>query len=388
MKKINQIIVAATGYPTPTDPAAPFVEQLVHAISLKAIEVIVIAPQSIVKHWLRHTELHPRHRSYSIEGGAKIEVYQPTVLSFGGRFTRLNDYFLKRAIDKTARKLKCKPDLCYGHFWHFAYFLYPYAKNTNLPLFVATGEARITLHQRQPVKKLTAFVDYIKGVICVSTKNRDESITDGLLADASKSVVIPNAIDNGLFKLMDRQALRQARGLKESDFVVAFTGWYDHNKGVRRVSDAINMLNDSDIKSFFIGGIREGDGEMPDCDGILHKGRMPHDQIPEYLNMADVFVLPSLMEGCNNSIIEAMACGLPIIASDRPFNKDVLTKNNSILVDPLNVTEISNAIKKIKDDKELKQRLSKGALETAKTLTINRRAERILNFIESKMPSD
>lgn len=312
-------------------------------------------------------------------------MYQPTVLSFGGRFTKLNDYFLKRAIDKTARKLKRKPDLCYGHFWHFAYFLYPYAKRESLPLFIATGEARITLHQRQTTKKLATFVEYVKGVICVSTKNREESIADGLLADVSKSVVIPNAIDDGLFKLMDRQALRHAHGLKDSDFVVAFTGWYDHNKGVARVSDAINMLNDSDIKSFFIGGIREGNGEMPDCEGILHKGRLPHDQIPEYLNMADVFVLPSLMEGCNNSIIEAMACGLPIIASDRPFNKDVLTKSNSILVDPLNVAEISKAIKKIKDDKVLHQQLSKGALDTAKMLTIKTRTERILDFIASKM---
>lgn len=385
MKKISHILMAATGYPTPTDPAAPFVEQLVHAISLKGIDVTVIAPQSIVKHWFRHTELHPRHRSYSLEGGANIEVYQPTVLSFGGRFTKLNDYFLKRAIDKTARKLKRKPDLCYGHFWHFAYFLYPYAKRESLPLFIATGEARITLHQRQTTKKLATFVEYVKGVICVSTKNREESIADGLLADVSKSVVIPNAIDDGLFKLMDRQALRHAHGLKDSDFVVAFTGWYDHNKGVARVSDAINMLNDSDIKSFFIGGIREGNGEMPDCEGILHKGRLPHDQIPEYLNMADVFVLPSLMEGCNNSIIEAMACGLPIIASDRPFNKDVLTKSNSILVDPLNVAEISKAIKKIKDDKVLHQQLSKGALDTAKMLTIKTRTERILDFIASKM---
>lgn len=385
MKKISHILVAATGYPTPTDPAAPFVEQLVHAISLKGIDVTVVAPQSIVKHWFRHTELHPRHRSYSLEGGANIEVYQPTVLSFGGRFTKLNDYFLKRAIDKTARKLKRKPDLCYGHFWHFAYFLYPYAKRESLPLFVATGEARITLHQRQTVKKLATFVEYVKGVICVSTKNREESIADGLLADVGKSVVIPNAIDDGLFKLMDRQALRKVHGLKDTDFVVAFTGWYDHNKGVTRVSDAINMLNDSDIKSFFIGGIREGNGEMPDCEGILHKGRLPHDQIPEFLNMADVFVLPSLMEGCNNSIIEAMACGLPIIASDRPFNNDVLTKSNSILVDPLNVAEIANAIKRIKDDKVLHQQLSKGALDTAKLLTIKTRAERILDFIDSKM---
>jgi len=101
--------------------------------------------------------------------------------------------------------------------------------------------------------------------------------------------------------------------------------------------------------------------------------------------MADVFVLPTLAEGCNNAIIEAMACGLPIISSNLPFNWDVLDANNSILVDPMSVEDIASAIKALKDDKTRKESMSKAALSTAAELTTDKRAERIINFIESRI---
>lgn len=387
MSEIKHILVAATGYPTPSDPAAPFIAQLAHGLSLQGVRVSVIAPQSIIKHLFRKTELHPKYKKYNYENGADIEVYQPYVLSVGKISEKLNDYFLKKSIIRTARKLKDKPDICYGHFWHFAFFLYPFAKSHNIPLFVATGEAIITLHKRASGKTLDNFIDYLKGVICVSSKNKEESVKDGLLKDESKCVIIPNAIDNNLFKRMDKESLRKSYGLNNNDFVVAFTGWYDNNKGAMRVSEAIDRLNDENIKSFFIGDVRDGNSEYPNCKGILHKGRLPHNQIPQYLNMADVFVLPSLLEGCCNAIIEAMACGLPIIASDRLFNRDILTDDNSIMVDPLNVSEISDAIKTLKEDEKMRNKLAVGALGTARKLTLNARIERILNFIGTRILS-
>lgn len=383
--KINSIVVCSSGYPTQTDPVAPFVEQIVNAFSQRGISVTVVAPQSIVKHWLRGAELHPKVRTYTYHGGHPITVYQPYVLSFGGKFERLNSILRDRSVYHTLKKYKIKPDVCYGHFWHHAYSILRFAQKNTIPLIAVTGEAKISCHKLKTAAELRAFTNYLSGVICVSSKNRDESIRDGLLPDVNKSIVIPNAIDNTLFHIMDKQILRKNHGIREDDFVVAFTGWYDHNKGVKRVSDAIQMIGDISIKSLFIGDVRDGDGITPDCEGILHKGRLPHDQITEYLNMADVFVLPTLSEGCNNAIIEAMACGLPIISSNLPFNWDVLNDNNSIMVDPMNVKEIAAAIKTLKENKQRRELMSKAALETAAELTIDKRVDKILNFIKSKL---
>ena len=382
--KIKSIVVCSSGYPTPTDSVAPFVEQIVNAFSQRDISVTVVAPQSIVKHWLRGAELHPKVRTYTYHGGLPITVYQPYVLSFGGRFERLNSILRDRSVYRTLKKHKIKTDVCYGHFWHHAYSLLKYAQKNTIPLIVVTGEAKISCHKLKTTEELKTFSDYLSGVICVSSKNRDESIQNGLLPDVNKSIVIPNAIDNSLFHIMEKETLRKSHGISNKDFVVAFTGWYDHNKGVKRVSDAIQMIGDKSIKSFFIGDIRDGGGIIPDCDGILHKGRLLHNLIAEYLNMADVFVLPTLSEGCNNAIIEAMACGLPIISSNLPFNWDVLNERNSIMVDPMNVAEIATAFKSLKYDEERREIMSNAALETAADLTIDKRAERIIKFIESK----
>ena len=382
---IKSMIVCSSGYPTQTDPVCPFVEQIVNAFSQKGISVVVVAPQSIVKHWLRGAELHPRKRIYTHHDGQPITVYQPCVLSFGGRFARLNAIMRDRAVYRVLKGNKIRADICYGHFWHHAFSLFKYAKEKEIPLFAVSGEAYISCHKIKTPKELHPFVEYVRGLICVSSKNRDESRDDGLLTDEKKSIVIPNAIDNSLFKVYNKEALREKHGIKTDDFVIAFTGWYDHNKGVTRVSEAIRKLNDPFIKSVFIGDGRDRDGVLPNCNGIIHRGRLPHERIPEFLNIADVFVLPTLAEGCYNAISEAMACGLPIISSDRSFNWDVLNNKNSILVDPMNIDEIAQAIKILKDDKEKRVLMSKAALDTVAELTIDKRAERIIKFIESRI---
>ena len=101
--------------------------------------------------------------------------------------------------------------------------------------------------------------------------------------------------------------------------------------------------------------------------------------------MADIFVLPTLHEGCCNAIIEAMACGLPIVSSNLPFNWDVLNDNNSILINPMNIDEIAEAIRILKEDPVKRDAMSKASLETASNLTIDKRVDKIFSFIESKL---
>ena len=127
---------------------------------------------------------------------------------------------------------------------------------------------------------------------------------------------------------------------------------------------------------------------MPDYDGIIHCGTVMHDLLPEYLSAADVFVLPTQNEGCCNAIIEALACGLPVISSNLPFNWDVLDESNSIMVDPNKVDEIAGAIRRLKDEDYLRIKLSKGALEKAESLTLDQRVNRIMNFIKEKFSYD
>lgn len=95
--------------------------------------------------------------------------------------------------------------------------------------------------------------------------------------------------------------------------------------------------------------------------------------------------MPTENEGCSNAVIEAMACGLPIVSTDAPFNYDILNDTNSILVDCHDIDEIAQAIKTLKENSELRSKLSKGASLMASGLSISERAGKILNFINSKI---
>lgn len=351
-----------------------FVKQLVDAIAEKGHESHVVAPYNV----FHYRKLVPRTEEYHC-GKGDVTVYRPYFLSLSTAkgFRWLSSVTRKSALKHMESFLPDGIDAVYCHFWGSGYDGYQYAKKNKLPLFVATGESDIASLFRMPEDK-DEFRDYVSGVICVSSKNRDESIQLGLTTIA-KCGIFPNAVNTELFHKKDKIACRKQLGFPDEDFIVAYVGWFNNRKGSRRVSEAIDKVGG--VKSLFIG---KGEQE-PDCGGILFKGYLPHDEVSLFLNAADCFVLPTLAEGCCNAVVEAMACGLPVISSNLPFNWDVLDENNSIMVEPTNVEEIAQAIKILKEDNLKRRILSDGALKKAESMTIEHRAAAILSFMNEKM---
>lgn len=372
-----KILIITVDYPDEQRSVFPFVKALVEALAERGNECAVIAPYSVTHN--RH--IHKMIALESTQSGSIVTVIRPpypslSKIRIGG--VRLTDKLHAWAVKRGLRKLPFKPDVVYGHFWPSAFEGYDYSKRNIIPLFVASGESTIadTFTFSQSVKP---FCDYVKGVICVSSKNREESISMGL-ATPDKCIVIPNATNSSVFVKMDKEECRNTLNISMEEFVVAFVGWFNNRKGVLRVSEAIKSLKDGGVKSIFIGS-----GELePNCAGILFKGSVAHEDLPLYLNAADVFVLPTLQEGCCNAIVEALSCGLPIISSNRAFNWDILDDTNSIMVDPEDVGQIASAIEKIKKDSILRKQLVEGALEKAKDLSISSRAEIIESFIKNR----
>ena len=352
-----------------------FVKQLVDEIAAQGNECYVVCPFNVFHY--RTTSTVSEH--YSV-GEGDVWVLRPWYFSFSNsnRFLRrVGNKFHQRALQKAFRMMPSMPDAIYGHFWHSAYEGYGFAKRHNIPLFVASGESEIRKLFSLP-SDLDEFSKYVSGVICVSSKNRDESIGMGLTT-VKKCGIFPNAVNVELFHKRDKATCRQQLGLPQNDFIMAFVGWFNERKGSQRLAEAIRRIEG--VKSIFIG---KGDME-PKCDGILFKGALPHDKVPEYLGVADCFVLPTRAEGCCNAVVEAMACGLPVISSNLSFNWDVLDESNSIMVDPDNIDEIANAIQRMRDDTALREKLTTGALRKAESLTIEQRAKAIIEFIESKI---
>lgn len=377
---MTHILIIADGYPSKGLPYSAFIANVAQEMTRQGMCVSVIAPQSLTKHWLRRVPLAPRYFTQETEGQT-IHIYRPYSLTTGdgrlGFITRWCNHFVTTCV---ARRLP-KPDAIYAHFWLNAAMAISYARATHLPLVVATGEDIIPTAQINNKEKAW-LKEHAKAVICVSTKNKQESVAYGL-ADETKCHILPNAYNPQEFYPEDGKVMRKQLGIEDKDFVVAFCGRFNERKGVFRVDEALKQLNDPQIKAIYIGNPADNCKDEPSYAHIAFKGQLAHKEILHYLCAADVFVLPSTAEGCPNSVIEALACGLPVISSDLPFNYDILDKNNSILIDPTDVTAIRQAILQLKEDKQRRTALAQGALQKAQTLRIEQRVKRILERMNS-----
>jgi glycosyltransferase involved in cell wall biosynthesis len=104
---------------------------------------------------------------------------------------------------------------------------------------------------------------------------------------------------------------------------------------------------------------------------------VPHEDVPVWLSAADLFVLPTLDEGCSNALLEALACGLPVVTSDRPFNRAVVDESVARLVEPRDPAAIGAAIAALVDRPEERAKLAGAALAHARAFSLERRAARI-----------
>ena len=159
-------------------------------------------------------------------------------------------------------------------------------------------------------------------------------------------------------------------------------GSFDYRKGIERLIKAVEKIDDVYI-------ICAGKGKLiPTSKRCLYKKCVKNENLPYFYSASDIFVLPTLNEGCCNAIIEAMACGLPIISSNLSFNDDILDDTCSVRIDPTNVEEIKTAIKSLYEDKEKLYQLRKGSLKKVKLFTLEARAKKIVKFIEDKSSSE
>lgn len=329
---------------------------------------------------MRNIPIAKRHSIYKTRKGNPIELYRPYTVTLGNRSIKPFKDSFNNAVKRAFKKIKNKPDVCYGHFWWSIFALYPICKGNGIPLFGASGEENVGLYIHKTPEFIQEVNDYISGLISVSSKNQQECLSLGLIPQA-KSKVIPNAVDGELFYPRNKAELRKKFGFSEDDFIVAFTGQLIPRKGTLRLSQALESLKDENIKAIFMGR----GPEVPTYKHILHCGTVNHDELANYLACSDLFVLPTENEGCSNAIIEAMACGLPIVSTDAPFNHDILNENNSIMIDCHDVEQIASAIEKIKADSLLRERLANGAIKTAQGLSIDKRAEKIVEFMNNQV---
>lgn len=192
--------------------------------------------------------------------------------------------------------------------------------------------------------------------------------------------LIPNGIDTELFKPMERnETLAEMLGLggktkEERSAVIGFAGELREKKGLRALLSGyaqaaksrpaslliVGEVRDGEDKKFF-DEFKSANSQLP----ITVTGPVPHEDIPAYYALMDVLVHPSLRDGMPNAALEAMACGLPVIATPVGGILDALEDGeNGVLVNVNDAAALAGKIVELLDDPQKRAGLGQRARET------------------------
>jgi sugar transferase (PEP-CTERM/EpsH1 system associated) len=183
--------------------------------------------------------------------------------------------------------------------------------------------------------------------------------------------VIRNGVDTQRFRPDPavRRRFRSELGIGQQEFCVGCVG------RLSRIKDYPTMLRAAEVLS--VSGscwrlLIAGSGpEVTALEELAARpalrGRVrflgPSDRVPEFLSAIDAYVLPSLSEGISNSLLEAMAVGLPVVASDTGGNPEVVVEGESGLLFPVGDHErLGEHLVLLCGDNDLRQRLGRAAL--------------------------
>jgi glycosyltransferase involved in cell wall biosynthesis len=241
----------------------------------------------------------------------------------------------------------------------------------NLRGFLFACYTKFTLH---------TIVSLARKIIVVSLDHtRSGCLLDILARYPERFVQIPNGVDLSQFNLsIDGSSIPQSLHLESKAFLILFVGEMDLAHHYRRVDNllrAVKLIRDPLVHLLLVGGggnvpaYQKLAGQLGLDDQVHFFGRIEHRDLAEYYACADVFVLPSsIQEAFPLVVLEAMACGLPVVASDLPGVRTLVTKEVGFLVKPGDVEELAERIIWIRDNPgESKQMGERGHAIVSKT---------------------
>ena len=128
--------------------------------------------------------------------------------------------------------------------------------------------------------------------------------------------------------------------------------------------------------------IKEAINNSPYKKDIIELGYLVEEDVPVYMSNAALFAFPTSFEGFGIPIIQAMACGCPVVASDNTCIPEI-TGNAAILIDPQNPSQIAKAMQEILTNKEKREKLIQKGLHQAKKFSWQTSAKETLKVIEN-----
>jgi len=206
------------------------------------------------------------------------------------------------------------------------------AKKYNKPSIVGLRGSDVTGYLKRPILKQMALWAYnnCSKIVTVSEDLKKRIIGKGI--DEDKIRVIKNGI-NPIFRILDKDASRKRLQLPNTK-IILFVGHLIKTKGIDYLIEALaNFDKNINFKLYLIGSGEEKENFIQIIkEKNLSKvadfvGTVKHSELVDWYNATDILCLPSLREGIPNVILESLACGTPVVATNIGNNSEIIGKS-------------------------------------------------------------
>ena len=336
-----RLVVFSSLFPNSAQPQAGlFIRERMFRVG-RHLPLTVVSPRPWFPGQALLRRLRPGYRPLPArqERQDGIAVHFPRFPALPGLFRQFDGIMMALACLPLLWRLKRQ-----GYNLIDAHFAYPdgYAATLlgrwlNLPTSITLRGTEVP-HSRNPAlrARVAAALARASRVFSVSDSLRQLAMQLGMSAD--KGRVIGNGIDLARFQPVSRAEARRRFGLPDNAKVLVSVGALVERKGFHRVIECLpELLREQPNLHYLIVGGANPEGDMlPElrsqvaaaglADRVHFLGALPPDELKWPLSAANVFVLATRNEGWANVFLEAMACGLPVVATDVGGNREVVCR--------------------------------------------------------------
>jgi teichuronic acid biosynthesis glycosyltransferase TuaC len=251
-----------------------------------------------------------------------IEVLHPRFPVIPKVGMSLAPLLLAAAVAPTLRRL-----LALGYDFELidAHYFYPdgvaaamLGRRFGKPVVITARGTDLNLISRHPVSRRQILWAARRAQALIAVSDALRGVAAGIGIAPEKVTVLRNGVDTGFFRPMDRDAMRASHGL--GGLVLLSVGHLVPEKGHQLVIEAISRLPEAQLLIAGEGPERSRLERFALRHGVSGRlnflGALPQQRLVEYYGAADAFVLASSREGWPNVLLESLACGTPVIASN------------------------------------------------------------------------
>ena len=252
------------------------------------------------------------------------------------------------------------------------------------------GQRRSFLRTRRTARRASRVVTI--------SENSARDIMEMYGVPRERIAIVSPAVGSEFYPVADPAAgaaVKARYGIRREGFVLS-GGGVEPRKNIARLVEAFGRakgLRES-VNLVVVGGMDRGAEPIHEAvrragleQAVIFPGHVPLDDLRTLYATCAVFVLPSLYEGFGMPVLEAMACGAPVVSSNASSLPEV-AGDAAVLVDPTDVDAMASAMQRVVEDGNLQEDLRRRGALRAKAYSWERSARDLLQVYRELIPSE